>query len=117
MSLFSSIRLIIASYQILILATIALAFSYLIIQDFSSPLVGGGDIDLWEYTRFYFSKNLSFFPFPHLSFTNNQSFYPYGTNAVFQPWSIERDSYYAVMYSIFGMGSWLLGYRFTIYLA
>ncbi len=110
MNLFSSIKLRITSYQILILAPIALAFSYLIIQDFSSPLVGGGDIDLWEYTGFYFSKNLSFFPLPHLSFINNQSFYPYGTNAVFQPWSIERDSYYAVMYSIFGIGSWLQFY-------
>ncbi len=72
---------------------------------------------MWEYTGFYFLKNLSFSPLPHLSFINNQSFYPYGTNAVFQPWSIERDSYFAVVYSLFGIGSWLkLYYLFSLVL-
>lgn len=117
MSLFSSYKLKILGFQLITIFIIALAFSYLIIQDLSTPLTGGSDIDLWEYTGFYFSKNLSFSPFPHLSFINNQSFYPYGTNAVFQPWSIERDSYFAVMYSLFGFGSWLkLYYLFSLVL-
>jgi len=96
--------------QILVLILFSCAFSYLIIQNFSIPLTGGGDFDLWEYVGFYFAKNLSLLPIPHLNLLNNQSFYPYGTNAVFQPWSLERDTFYAVTYSLFGMGSWLQFY-------
>lgn len=110
MKLFFSAKAKLALPQILIITPIALAFSYLVIQNFSTPLVGGGDIDSWEYTGFYFLKNLSFSPLPHLSFINDQTFYPYGTNAVFQSWSIERDSYYALMYSLFRFGAWLQFY-------
>lgn len=101
--------------QLLILVLIFCAFSYLIVQNFSTPLTGGGDFDLWEYIGFYLIKNLSFLPIPHLNIHNNQSFYPYGTNAVFQPWSIERDSFYAITYSIFGIGPWLqIYYLFSV---
>jgi hypothetical protein len=92
--------------QILLFSFISFAFSFLIIKKFADPLAGGSDIDIWEYIGFYLTKNLSFSPFPTLSFENNQIFYPYGTNSVFQPWGLERDIFYAVLQS-FGNGPWL----------
>lgn len=110
MNVLSRIKPNLLGIQILILFVFAGAFSYLIIQNFSTPLTGGGDFDLWEYVGFYFAKNLSLLPLPHLDLLNNQSFYPYGTNAVFQPWSLERDTFYAITYSLFGIGPWLQFY-------
>jgi hypothetical protein len=102
----------------ILFVVIIFAFSAIVIQDFSTPLTGWAGIgslgwlnrdfvDLQEYTGFYLAKNLSFNPFPHLNLVNNQSFYPYGTNSVFQPWSIEKDYFYAILYSLFGIGAWL----------
>lgn len=106
------VRLIV---QLLAFACVSLAFSLLIIKNFSAPLSGGGDIDQWEYTGFYLAKNLSFSPFPKLDLINNLVFYPYGTSGVFQPWSTERDIYYAIFYSLFGFGPWLqLYYLFSV---
>lgn len=86
---------------------VCFTFVFLVIKDFSNPLAGGGDTEHWEYTGFYFAKNLSLLPFPHLDLVNNQVFYPYGTNGVFQSWSTERDILYAIFYSVFGIGPWL----------
>lgn len=97
---------------------ISFAFSFLIIKDFSSPLSGMTGLGPWpninhdfvdvqEYNGFYFAKNLYFNPFPHLNLINNQVFYPYGINSIFNPWSIEKDLFYAVLYSFFGSGPWL----------
>lgn len=97
----------IIQYASYLLICISFAFSFLIIKDFLHPLVGFGDTEYWEYTGFYFSKNFNLLPFPNLNLINNQAFYPYGTNGVFQPWSIERDIFYAIFYSIFGIGSWI----------
>lgn len=109
-SKYNLLRLLIAGFIF-----ISFAFAYLIIRNFSTPLTGGGDADLWEYVGFYFAKNLSLLPVPHLNLINDQTFYPYGTNTVFQPWSIERDSFYAVMYSLFGIGCWLqIYYLFSV---
>lgn len=94
------------------------AFSSLIIRDFSGPLSGFTGfgpwqglnhdyVDIQEYKGFYFAKNLSFNPFPHLGLVNNQVFYPYGTNNVFNPWSFEADLFYALFYSFWGTGPWL----------
>ncbi|MBE9166028.1 hypothetical protein IQ238_00270 [Pleurocapsales cyanobacterium LEGE 06147] len=94
-------------YVLYLFVCISFSFSFLIIKDFSNPLGGGGDTEYWEYTGFYFSKNLNLFPFPHLNLLNNQAFYPYGTNSVFQPWSIERDIFYSIFYSLFGIGPWI----------
>ena len=94
-------------YLILIVLFLSFAFSILVIKDFSNPLAGAGDAEYWEYTGFYFSKNLHFIPFPHLDIVNNQAFYPYGVNSVFQPWSFERDILYAMFYKLFGVGPWL----------
>jgi hypothetical protein len=108
--------------QILSFVCLCIAFSFLVIKDFSHPLSGFTGpglpgypdstvnkeyVDLWEYTGFYFAKNFHFFPLPHLDLTNNQAFYPYGTNSVFQPWGIERDLFYAALYSLFQTGPWL----------
>ncbi|UBF27188.1 hypothetical protein K9N68_04270 [Kovacikia minuta CCNUW1] len=103
---------------IIIYFGIAIALGSLIINDFSSPLSGmtgfGSQagvnhdyVDIQEYKGFYFAKNLSFNPFPHLNLVHNQVFYPYGTNHVFNPWSIEEDLFYAAFYSLFGVGPWL----------
>jgi hypothetical protein len=106
---------------IFVLILLSFAFSLIVIKDFSHPLTGWVGIgpfrfenhdyvDLQEYTGFYFAKNLHFTPFPHLDLINNQAFYPYGTNSVFQPWSIEKDYFYALLYSWFGTGPWLQFY-------
>lgn len=87
---------------------ISLAFSYLVIRDFSHPLAGNiNDDNVWEYMGFYIAKNLSFSPFPQINFSNNQVFYPYGINSVLQPWGIEQSGFYAIFYLLFGIGPWL----------
>jgi hypothetical protein len=115
MNMFSYIKTKWIIQYVLCLVCISFAFSFLVIKDFSHPLAGGGDIEYWEYTGFYFSKNLILLPFPHLNLINNQAFYPYGVNGVFQPWSVERDIFYSVFYSVFGLGAWLqFYYLFTV---
>jgi hypothetical protein len=111
--------------QIIAFICLCIAFSFLVIKDFYHPLTGFTGpglpdypdstvnkeyVDLWEYTGFYFAKNFNFFPLPHLNLTNNQTFYPYGTNSVFQPWGIEKDLFYAALYSLFQTGPWLQFY-------
>jgi hypothetical protein len=97
------------SFYLILLAfvVVVLAFSLLIVKNLSEPLVGYGDTEQWEYAGFYLRNNISFTPFPQLNLVNNEVFYPYGTSSVFQPWSIERDIFYATFYSIFGMGPWI----------
>ncbi len=107
MNALSSIKLRLLKSQGLLFLCVSFPFVFLVIKDFSGSLAGGGDKEYWEYTGFYFAKNLSLLPFPHLDLVNNQAFYPYGTSGVFQPWSIERDSLYAIFYSVFGIGPWL----------
>ena len=98
--------------QIFVFICICFAFSLLVIKNFSFPLTGWTGIGPWdimnydyvdiqEYTGFYLAKNLSFNPFPQLDLFNNQIFYPYGANSVFQPWLIEGDIFYAILYSFF----------------
>ncbi len=86
---------------------VLLAFSLLIIQNLSEPLIGFGDTEQWEYAGLYLRNNISFTPFPQLDIFNNQVFYPYGTSNVFRPWSIERDIFYSIFYSVFGIGPWI----------
>ncbi len=106
---------------LLILALIGIltAFSLLVIKDFSSPLTGWTGLGPWpflnhdyvdqnEYPGFFLAKNLTFTPFPKLDLLNNQSFYPYGTSSVFLVWSLEKDIFYAILYTLFGAsGPWL----------
>lgn len=93
--------------QILVFVTISFAFSVLVIKNFSDPLMGEADTSQWEYAGFYLTKNIRFTPLPQLDLVNNQVFYPYGTNSVFQPWGVERDVLYAIFSSFFGIKSWL----------
>ncbi len=91
---------------------ITIAFSFIVIQNFSSSLVGTGDTAQWEYIGFFVEKNLHFTPFPNLDLINNQVFYPYGTNSVFQTWGLERDFFFSILHSLFGNGPWLQFYYF-----
>ncbi len=106
---------------ILAFVCVSLAFSLLVIKNFSLPLTGwagvGSDgvinhdyVDYWEYMGFYFAKNLKLIPIPQLDMVNNQVFYPYGVNSVFQAWGIERDIFYAILYFFLGVGPWLQFY-------
>ena len=119
MKIFSNIKITKwLTVQILVFICISFAFSVLVIKDFSFPLTGWTGLGPWnirnydyvdhhEYTGFYFAKNLSFNGFPQLNLSNNQVFYPYGTSSVFQPWLIEKDIFYGILYSFFGTGPWL----------
>src|SRR4051794_12979246 len=71
------------------------------------PLAGKGDTSIWEPMGFYVAQNLHFRPLPQLSLSNDQAFYPYGTDQVFQPWGFERDLFFAGLFSLFGPGPWL----------
>lgn len=82
-----------------------------IIGDFHHPLSDGNDTDQFEYVGYFFTKNLSFNPFPHLNLVNTQTFYPYGTNQVFLDWGFERDYWYRACYLFFkGPGPYLQSY-------
>jgi hypothetical protein len=94
----------------IVYAVFAIVFSLVVIKDFSHPISGGGDVDYAEYTGFYVHENFHCFPLPHLDLVNNKSCYPYGTNQVFHPWSLEKDLLYALLYGWFGIGPWLQFY-------
>jgi hypothetical protein len=73
-----------------------------VIGNFSHPLSDGNDTDQFEYVGYFFGKNLSLWPFPHLNLINTQTFYPYGTNNVFLDWGFERDYWYTVCSRLLG---------------
>jgi hypothetical protein len=102
-SLYSSL------FPIAILVALTLLFGQLVIQNFKEPLslTIGGDVDQWEYMGYYIANNLTFNPLPHINLTSNQTFYPYGTNHVFQGWAFESNLWYAVLYQLAGLGAWL----------
>jgi hypothetical protein len=113
---------------ILAFVCVSVAFSILVIKNFSLPLTGWAGVglepllnhdyvDYWEYMGFFFAKNLKLLPIPHLDMVNNQVFYPYGVNHVFQAWGIERDGFYGILYLFFGVGPWLqLYYLLTLFI-
>ena len=76
----------------------------------TGPLFAGGDAAQWEFFGHYFYKNLSLFPLPHINLHTDQIFYPYGVNAVLEPWSIEREYFSTLFFSLFGTGPWLFIY-------
>ena len=84
------------------LGFLVMLLSVWVISDFTHPLSDGNDTDVYEYVGYFFGKNLSFWPFPHLDLVNTQTFYPYGTNQVFLDWGFERDYWYALCYRFFG---------------
>ncbi len=95
----------------LALGLLTVAGSVWVVGDFSRPLSDGNDTDQYEYVSYFFTKNLSLWPWPHLNLHNNQSFYPYGLNQVFLDWGFERDYWYALCYRLFdGPGPYLQYY-------
>ena len=85
-----------------LLAVLTAGLTAAVVGNFSSPLSDGNDTDQYEYVGYFFGKNLSLRPFPHLNLLNNQTFYPYGLNQVFLDWGFERDYWYAGCYRLFG---------------
>ncbi|GAB3901657.1 glycosyltransferase family protein [Spirosoma agri] len=88
------------------------------LRNFSGPLADlhAGDVDQWDYMGYYVARNLSFSPFPHLNWINDQTFYPYGTNHVFQGWAFEQNFWYALCYHFWGNGPWLnIYYLFSLF--
>jgi hypothetical protein len=73
-----------------------------VVGDLQHPLSDGTDTDQYEYVGYFFSKNLTLWPFPQLNLVNSQTFYPYGTNQVFLDWGFERDYWYALCYWLRG---------------
>ena len=81
----------------------------------TGPLFGRGDTAQWEFLGHYFYKNFSLFPLPNINFHTNQIFYPYGVNAVLEPWSVERGYFFTLFFSIFGTGPWhFVYYEFSL---
>ncbi len=67
------------------LATVAVV----VIQGFAGPLIGDGDLNQWTFQASYVQRNLSLWPIPRLDLVNDQLFYPYGGDNVYQPWALE----------------------------
>ncbi len=84
------------------LGLILMALTTWVVGDFRHPLSDGNDTDQYEYVGYFFGKNLTLWPFPHLTLINTQTFYPYGTNQVFLDWGFERDYWYAFCRWLFG---------------
>src|SRR5262249_25307648 len=88
--------------------TFSVYFALAVVQNFKNPIVGGRwDDNLWGYQGYYFYENLRLWPFPHLDLINNTTFYPYGTNQVFQPWGFEREYFVALCLALWGQGAWV----------
>lgn len=86
----------------LLLAILTALLASNIIGEFRHPMSDGNDTDQYEYVGYFFNKNLTLWPFPHLNLLHNQSFYPYGLNQVFLDWGFERDYWYSVCLRLFG---------------
>lgn len=76
------------------------------------PLLGRGDVGLWEFMGGYFAENVRFFPYPHIIFDTDTVFYPYGVNVVFQPWGVERELFYSFFNVLLGFKGALALYHF-----
>ncbi|GAB2569419.1 hypothetical protein [Spirosoma areae] len=95
----------------IIIGLLTALLSIWVVGDFQHPLSDGNDTDQYEYVGYFFGKNLTLWPFPHLNLLNTQTFYPYGTNQVFLDWGFERDYWYAFCYRLFdGPGPYLQFY-------
>lgn len=86
-----------------LLALVAL----LVVKRLHGPLVDAEDTNQYEFCGFYLGEHLRWAPLPTMTFDVDEVFYPYGTNAVFQPWVLERDLLYVLGTRLFGPGPWL----------
>jgi hypothetical protein len=88
-------------------STIVALRAYVLGIRLDGPLGGSADGSIWESMGYYFARNLTFTPFPHLTLSSDATFFPYGTDVVFQPWSVERDWFYATLFTHVGLGPWV----------
>ncbi|WP_337043359.1 hypothetical protein [Emticicia sp. 17c] len=79
------------------------------IKNFREPLSDywSTDTEQWENMSYYLAKHLSFPGYPKLELTNNDHFYPYGSNHAFQGWFLEGNYFYTLCYNWWGSGPWL----------
>lgn len=89
-----------------VLGVVAALVAHLVVQDFGAPLSGRGDLSLWDHQNHYVASNLSFTPLPRLDLHNDQLFYPYGGNNVFQPWVMEMHLLAAAATRLLGTWGW-----------
>ncbi len=101
-----------------IVALLGFAFARLVIHDFSGPMLGGADGAIWTYQGYYLGHNLSFTPLPRLDLVNDQLFYPYGGNNVFQAWVLDPALVSTVADRLVGPGPWYqLYFLFSVLVA
>ena len=79
----------------------------LVVKRLHGPLIDAEDTNQYEFCGFYLGEHLRWLPLPSMDFQVDEVFYPYGTNAVFQPWVLERDLLYVLGTRLFGPGPWL----------
>jgi hypothetical protein len=104
--------------HLVIVLVLGLAFARFVIHDFSGPLLGGADGAIWTYQGYYLDQNLSFTPLPHLDLVNDQLFYPYGGNNVFQGWVLDPALLSTVANRLVGPGPWYqLYFLFSVLIA
>ncbi|GAB3903631.1 hypothetical protein GCM10028803_32410 [Larkinella knui] len=87
-------------YLVFLFLLAAILGTYLA-QNFSGPMIGGEDVDQYEFVGDFFYRNLHFTPLPQLDLNNTDVLYPYGTDHAFIPWSWERDYFYALFHGFF----------------
>src|SRR5580693_1515069 len=73
----------------------------------SGPLAGSGDTSIWEYLGYYVSRHIRYTPLPSLEMSTDEVLFPYGATNVLQPWGLERDGFFAILFSLAGPGPWL----------
>jgi hypothetical protein len=101
----------------LLLLAGALLFSLRVVQDYSGPLVSGGDWDgqfrgdgnYFEFLGYYVRDHYHFGSSP-ISFVTDEVAFPYGTHIGLLSWCAERDLFHAAMLKLFGSGAWLQVY-------
>lgn len=89
-----------------VVALVSVVFAHVVVQDFGAPISGRGDLSLWDHQNHYVASNLTFTPLPHLDLHNDQLFYPYGGNNVFQPWIMEMHLMAAAAHHLVGTWGW-----------
>ena len=89
-----------------IVAVLGLGFARFVISDFHGPMLEGGDGAIWTHQGYYLGHNLSFTPLPRFDLVNDQLFYPYGGNNVFQGWVLEPALLSAMVDHLIGPGPW-----------
>lgn len=104
-------------YAVALLGLGWIAYTVLVVQDFSGPLIGGedyegayrGDTNYFEFLGYYVRDHYHFGLSP-ISFFTTDVAYPRGTHIGLLSWCAERDLFHALMLKLFGAGPWLQTY-------